>query len=91
MPVADWHNIDSIKKEYQGNYIWTIALKIYSSVTIAIKENFKDNTVKFQFKLLKSLPANPLPNSKPFVAGKDIAALASSASSLSKTGEPSPY
>jgi len=37
-----------------------------------------------------SLPAKPLPNSKPFVAGKDIAALASSASSLSNTGEPSP-
>jgi hypothetical protein len=36
-------------------------------------------------------PENPLPNSKPFVAGSDIAALASSASSLSKTGEPSPW
>lgn len=37
-----------------------------------------------------SPPAKPLPNSKPLVAGNDIAAFASSASSLSKTGEPSP-
>mmetsp|Transcript_6151 Transcript_6151/g.18635 ORF Transcript_6151/g.18635 Transcript_6151/m.18635 type:complete len:250 (-) Transcript_6151:424-1173(-) len=44
---------------------------------------------------LCSLPAirveaNPLPISNPLVAGRDIMALASSASSLSKTGEPSP-
>lgn len=37
-----------------------------------------------------SLPAKPLPNSNPLVAGNDITALASSASSLSKTGEPRP-
>lgn len=37
------------------------------------------------------LPANPLPNSNPLVAGRDSAAFAKSASSLSKTGEPSPY
>mmetsp|Transcript_6484 Transcript_6484/g.19173 ORF Transcript_6484/g.19173 Transcript_6484/m.19173 type:complete len:283 (-) Transcript_6484:384-1232(-) len=33
---------------------------------------------------------NPLPISKPLVAGRDIMALASSASSLSKTGDPKP-
>ena len=37
------------------------------------------------------IPANPLPNSNPLDAGKDKQALASSASSLSKTGEPSPW
>lgn len=37
------------------------------------------------------IPANPLPNWKPLVAGNDIAALASSASSLSNTGEPRPW
>lgn len=36
------------------------------------------------------LPAKPLPISNPFVAGRDIAAFASSASSLSNTGEPNP-
>mmetsp|Transcript_8984 Transcript_8984/g.17872 ORF Transcript_8984/g.17872 Transcript_8984/m.17872 type:complete len:229 (-) Transcript_8984:498-1184(-) len=36
-------------------------------------------------------PENPLPISNPFVAGRDITAFASSASSLSKTGDPRPF
>ena len=39
----------------------------------------------------RSLPAKPLPTSNPFVAGNDIKAFASSASSLSNTGDPKPY
>lgn len=38
-----------------------------------------------------SLPANPLPISNPLLAGRESIAFASSASSLSKTGEPRPY
>jgi len=38
-----------------------------------------------------SLPANPLPISNPLLAGRESIAFASSASSLSKTGEPIPY
>lgn len=38
-----------------------------------------------------TVPAKPLPNSKPFVAGNDKEALANSASSLSKTGDPRPW
>jgi len=39
---------------------------------------------------LSSADLNPEPISKPFDAGKDMQALASSASSLSKTGAPNP-
>ena len=39
---------------------------------------------------VRSVPANPLPISKPFVAGRLSIALARSASNLSNTGSPSP-
>jgi hypothetical protein len=38
-----------------------------------------------------SLPPKPLPISKPLLAGRESIAFASSASSLSNTGDPSPY
>ena len=39
---------------------------------------------------VRRVPAKPLPISKPLAAGSEISAFASSASSLSKTGSPSP-
>ncbi|KAG7016286.1 hypothetical protein SDJN02_21392, partial [Cucurbita argyrosperma subsp. argyrosperma] len=60
-------------------------------------ESYPHATAKYEFILYhapknqtKIRPPNPLPISKPFDAGNDRTALASSASSLSNTGEPSP-